>query len=229
MNDRERFPPLPECIRDEFQQLSIDLSMTRGKWILFRQLYSHSDKRADLLMRTASAFFEYVFHVFRDDTFMALHRFMDSPSGWGQENLSLRRVLERLREGPAPASLVGRLEELLLRFEEQCEPFRAHRHKRLAHRDLRVALDLAAEPLPGITLQMIDDALATAGEFLNTVQSHFCNSETAYEFLGMVGDADSLATYLVEALRYEELQRDAVVDWSDLDKSEWRGAIGTSN
>jgi len=80
MNDQGKFPPLPRCIADEFKWLSMDLSLVSAHWILYRQLFAHSEKRFNLLTRAAPAFFEFLFHTLRDEVFMSLCRL----GCWGQ-------------------------------------------------------------------------------------------------------------------------------------------------
>jgi len=213
---------LPLCIAGEFKRLREDLSLTNARWILYRQLYVHSEKRFNLLTASAPAFFEFLFYILRDDVFMALCRLADPGSTGGKENLSFRWIMTRLDDQDDTEQLRGKLQNTLDLFIAQCEPLEAHRDKRLAHRDLTTSLVSAAEPLPGVTVQMVDDALATAAEYLNTIEGHYSNSGTACEYFGMVGDVDSLVISVAEAMRYRDLERSGAIGFDDFDKSEWR-------
>ncbi len=224
MNDQGKFPPLPRCIADEFKRLSMDLSLVSAHWILYRQLFAHSEKRFNLLTRAAPAFFEFLFHTLRDEVFMALCRLADPATTGGKENLSLDHVMSVLEKEEMDEKVRKELRAKLALFREQCRPLKPHRDKRLAHQDLLVSVAGGEEPFPGVSIQMVDHALATAGDYLNTIERHFSDSSTAYEHFGMLGDADTLVYHLAEAMRYEELQRSGTIEFDDLDKSEWHNA-----
>ena len=224
MNDQGKFPPLPKYIADQFKRLSTDLSLVSAHWILYKQLFAHSEKRCKLLGRAAPAFFEFLFHTLRDEVFMALCRFADPPTTLGKENLSFDQVMSILQKEELDENMRKELRAKLASFKEQCEPLKPHRDKRLAHRDLLVSVASSEGLFPGVTIHMVDDALATASDYLNTIEKHFSDSSTAYEYFVMLGDADTLVYHLAEAMRYEELKRSGTVKFDDLDKSEWHNA-----
>lgn len=219
MNEGPESTLMPDSITTEFRQLSEDLSWAYARWMLFRQLYAHSEKRLNLLEHSASAFFEFTFHILRDDVIMALTRLADPERNRQQENLSLEQIMTCLGENNVHAELLAKLRKKLDLFKELCRPLKTHRHKRLAHRDLKLSLAGASEPLPRITVVMIDKALASAGDFLNVVKLHFDNSQTGYEHFGMTGDADALIYHLAEVQRYKELVSSGGIGWDDFRKS----------
>jgi len=223
MNDDRAFPPLPKCIAEKFEQISHDVSWIHARWIIYKQLFAHSEKRIDLLNQCAPNFFMIMQRVLIDDVLLALNRLADRATTQRYERLSLEWIATRLRE-VADEDLLASTHEKLASFREQCQPFKTHRNKRLAHRDLQASLASNTEPLPGITLHMIDNALAIVRDYLNAIEGHFCDSRTDYETFLMVGDANSLISHLAQGLRCEELWRSGTVPYDDFDKSEWHDA-----
>lgn len=218
---------LPPPIQEEFRRLSDDLHWLHTRWAIFRQLYVHSKTRIGLLNASAPTFFWIIQQVLIDDIVLGLWRFVDPKRQSGSDNLSLEQLLALLPIAES-SELRTSLHERLVRFRERHQVFRDHRRKRIAHRDLRIALKRASNPLGEVTDVMIDGALAEIGGILNAVEGYFCNSETLYEMPPMRGDADSLVTALVESLRYEELQQSGALKRDDLDSSEWWDAIGVT-
>jgi hypothetical protein len=223
MNEEGKRSCLPTNIVDVFKKISVDITWLHARWIIYKQLFGISQKRIDLLFSCAPAFFYLVHQILLDDMLLALNRLAEPADKPPHGNLSLEQIAIRLRDDGHKV-LIDSLYEKLEVFREQCRPFAPHRHKRIAHRDLRISLNSDAEPLPGISRQMIDDALASVRDYMNTVEGHFCNSKTAYDYFGMIGDADALISHLAEGLRYEELRRSGSLRFDDMNKSKWHDA-----
>jgi hypothetical protein len=88
---------IPQEIREQFDKLSIDLTWTYGKWVLFQQLYMHSEDRIILINESAPAFFHIAQKVFMDNIAMALCRLSDKPRGKNKKNLCLPGIAEEIK------------------------------------------------------------------------------------------------------------------------------------
>jgi hypothetical protein len=86
------------------------------------------------------------------------------------------------------------------------------RNRRLAHRDLALALENAAQPLPGISRQNVEVALSAFRVVLNTLHEKYFDSKIAFELFQVHGDAEALVYHLgvakaADERRFERLRR----------------------
>jgi hypothetical protein len=94
----------------------------------------------------------------------------------------------------------------------------------LAHRDWNTALNVAAHPLPSLTIEKIDDALSEIEAFLNSVDQLFDGTETAFEAVSLVADGNALSAWLKRGVAFEELESAQKIDWNYLRQSEYGAA-----
>ncbi len=88
------------------------------------------------------------------------------------------------------------------------DPIRKIRHKVLSHRDYNTALDPKANPLPQITPQTVEGALAAIGDFMNSFQQPFTGTMIGYmDTITGLGDAEGLVRHLRRAYEHIQLQK----------------------
>jgi len=188
-----------------YNALTNEVAWVHAKWTQYQQLYGRSLERITLLNEVAGHCFGVIQDALLEDVILHLARLTDRPQSRGKDNLTLRRLPALISDMQLAARVKALVEATLAACESAC----AWRDRRLAHRDLALALASATEPLPGISYTDIKTALAAMRAGLNCVESHYWNSETAYEhFLTEGGDADSLVHYLSKSVRAEERRRE---------------------
>jgi hypothetical protein len=160
---------------EALQAVAIDL---HARWKLHRDLYASTPERIDLLNQSASSFFAIVQHLTIDDIIMRISRLLDPAKTSGQDNLTLDRLLKGLDPKPTPA-VEARLADIRAKLTDAWSNPKLHRHKRLAHNDLRTMTKVA--PLPQLTLGDIDTTLGLLREFLDEVQRHLKGATTEYK------------------------------------------------
>lgn len=220
MTTKISMPSEISAVYDEFRS---EVTWLHGRWICYRQLFAHSPKRIDLLNEAASTFFFILQDVLLDDIQVSLSKLTDPARTGKHENLSLEQLQERLVANAEPALVLTCRSSLDL-LHRQCAPFRTHRHKKLAHLDLQVALRTPATPLPDVSRQMIEDALLTLRTYLNAIERHFNDSEWGYEHFIMASDGDALVATLRAGLRYEELVQERKLSYDDWRHGKWHNA-----
>lgn len=184
-----------------YYTLANEVSWLHEKWNQYRQLYAHSAERVTLLNQVAGHFFGIMQIVLFEDILLHLARLTDPPQSAGKDNLSLQRLLKNIPD-PAVAADVGALVDAAL---AACESARVWRNRRIAHRDLGLALATSSDPLPGISRANVESALAAIRAVLNRLEAHFWNSETAYEHvITPGGEADALVHCLCAAVKGKE-------------------------
>lgn len=184
-----------------YNVLTNEVAWVHAKWAQYQQLYARSPERIALLNEAAGHFFGIIQDALFEDVILHLARLTDPPQSMRKDNLTLCRLPTLISHTQLRAGVT----DLVKTAQAACESVREWRNRRLAHRDLSLALATATEPLPGISYATIKAALAAMAAVLNYLEGYYWNSETAYEhILTEGGEADSMVYYLSEGVRIEE-------------------------
>jgi hypothetical protein len=196
---------MPKELAGIYEQLERDIIWLHGKWNIYRQLFGTDPGRIEMLNECAPGFFRVCQDAFLHDVVLELSQLSDPAENFQQENLSLPALLKYIQSLNDPefqATIQKHLDEV----KAHCAPFRKWRHKRLAHRDLRVALKDTSDPLPGISRQKIEEVLRCIRELMNMVRLKFGEAPMAFEFMDIDDGADSLLSDLRCAQAYRSHQ-----------------------
>lgn len=205
-----------------YDELKSEVTWMHGRCLTYRELFAESPKRIELLNECAGTFFYFVQDVLMDEVQLVISKLTDPAYSGKFENLSLER-LQLALNSYGDVKLAANCRSILDQLHVQCTSIRIRRHKQLGHADLVTALKLAT-PLPGISRQMIEDALASVREFLNAIEIHYNDSEWAYEHFIMHHGAGALLATIRGGLRYEELVKSKQIPYDDWRKSVWSDA-----
>jgi hypothetical protein len=180
------------------------LSWLHRKWGHYVDLFGTGSKRVTLLNETAPNFFRTVQDSLLENVFLHIARLTDPPKSAGKDNLSFKRLPALLTDSALRSEVNTRLAAL----NATSEFARDWRNRRLAHGDLSLALDRAAEPLAPASRSHVKDALSAMGTVLNAVSLHYHESTTMFEFVGepSAGGATSML-YLLRSGREAESRR----------------------
>jgi hypothetical protein len=190
-----------------YHALHEEVTWLHAKWKQYRILFAESPERIALLNGAAGFFFRVVQDVLWEDVVFHIARLNDVPKSMGHDNLALSRLAEAVQE-PALSLEVATLVE---RAKTDATFTRDWRNKHLAHRDLSLAIDRSATPLPVISREKVELALASIRAVLNKINGHFFQTEIDFAPFLADGDAESLVYYLIEALEAERRQRDRLL------------------
>lgn len=211
---------IPNDIDEVYEELKTEITWLHARWIVYRQLFAESEKRLDLLNQCASAFFYIIQDVLLGEVQVSLSKLTDPARYRRFHNLSFEQLQARL-EAYGDQTLAAKTRSVLDTLHSKCEPFRVWRNKRLAHLDLTTAMKSSPDPLPGISRQMIEEALALVREYMNTIEGHYHDSEVGYEHFIMHSDGDALVAMLRSGLRYEELLKEGTISYDDWHHGKW--------
>ncbi len=202
MGDTEsnRSNEIPEDLRGLFELLRSDVIELQARWKMFKELYATNQTRLELLRESASWFFETLRVILLDDVILGIARLTDPARTLGQENQSLEKLMISIDHTDHP-DLVLVLERLLKLAQDESQPFREHRNKRLAHRDLEKRLEPGEDPLPDLSFAAFDRALKAVSDFLNEIEVHFADTAMGYEHVitPYLEDVDGLVWTLKKA------------------------------
>ena len=172
--------------------------------MIYRQLYATSETAIDLLNRSGSNVFYLLQFLLLDDCALRLSKLTDPPSQGRFENLSVRKLIDTLGESDEDL-LKGELKSLAEELNARCEKFRALRNKRIAHADLDHALQIAADPLPGISREDVERALESLRNTMNKIEYHYFQSQTLYAEVIIPYDSDGNKLLKILGAGHEKL------------------------
>jgi hypothetical protein len=113
---------------------------------------------------------------------VSLSKLTDPAVSGNFANLSLEQLQARV-ETHGDAQLAAQLRLILDTLHSKCHPSALGGTSKLANLDLTTAMKSDLNPLPGISRQMIEEALALVRQYMNTIERHYHDSETATNIL----------------------------------------------
>ena len=133
----EGTPPnsLPATIEKLFEELGNEIQWVHAKWMIYRELFDHSDERIDILNECASAFFYFIEQTLLNDVLLSIAKITDPARTGKRENLTLYQLQEQI-ETLGEGQFSSQLRELLADLNTKSVGIRTYRNKSLAHFDL---------------------------------------------------------------------------------------------
>lgn len=195
----------------QFDALWQEVVWVHSKWAEYVELFGKNKERVALLNQAAGTFFRMVQDVLWEETLLHLARLTDPASSGGgkKANLSIRNLPALLPD----RMLRARVGELVDSAIEKTDFCRDWRNRRIAHRDLSLALETTAMPLKPASRAQVNEALKSIAAVLNAVDAAYFDSETAFDMGGSsVAGAASLLYVIHDGLkrqaeRMERLKR----------------------
>jgi hypothetical protein len=203
-----------------YDELRSEITWLHGRWLTYRELFAENSQRIELLNECAGTFFYIIQEVLLDEVQVCLSKLTDPASSGKHENLSLEQLQAQLQRYGDPA-LAAKCRIILDRIHGRCQAFRVRRNKTLAHLDLLTAMKQIPQPLPGVSRRMIEDALESARDFMNSIEAHYNDSEWGYEHFILNHGSAALLAVVRAGLRYEELVQDRTLPFDDWRKGKW--------
>lgn len=198
MTDPKTFPP---DVKEIHEELSQEVSWLHAQWGLYCELFATSQETLALLNEAAGGFFHLVQKSLFSTVVLGICRLTDSAiqitAKNRNENLSLHRLVLVL-DRPEHHALCAEVSKMLEDSQSAWKAMRTLRHKQLAHSDLPT--HRGTLPLPPITKNQIDEALAAIASIMNRIDVHFLESETAYGYPIYMGGAPALIRVIRDGL-----------------------------
>jgi hypothetical protein len=151
-----------------YRGLCQEVTWLHAKWKQYRILFAESPERIAILNEAAGFFFHVIQDVLWEDVVLHIARLTDRPTSAGKDNLTLLR----LEGAVSDRVLSAEIAVLVDQARSATEFARAWRNRRLAHRDLSLAIGTGATPLPGISRADVESALASIRSTVNKIESH---------------------------------------------------------
>ena len=198
----EHFEVLGPELGRLYHELWNECAWVHFKWDEYRHLYATNPARVEVLNSAAGGFFGPLHDILWQDLLLHLARLVDRSSTGGKDNLTVRRlpdmVNEEIRDG---------LESLVDAAVVAAGFATDWRNRRIAHRDLKVALAEGA-PLESASRERVSKALAALATVLNKVESHYFDTTVMYEHgIGSITGAEHLLYDLRDGVEAEAARR----------------------
>ncbi|MEZ4679184.1 MAG: hypothetical protein R2932_33695 [Caldilineaceae bacterium] len=190
---------MPVEIREVFEALEQEVVWLHLKWQYYRQLFGSSEERIELLNSFAPLFFKVCQDVLLDDVILSISRLSDpmktGDRGSKKESLSLLRLVNMVEPNEYP-DLRPILQKLWGKVDNLCQPFRSHRHQRIAHNNWET-IRSTSELLPGISRQSIEDALESIQRLMSAINEYFDDSVQSFVIMNPAAiDGEVLINHL---------------------------------
>jgi hypothetical protein len=177
-----------------------EVAWIHKKWEEYVALFGTSQGRIELLNEAAPSFFRTVQDSLWEDVLLHLARLTDPPKSMGKSNLSVTRLAQTVSSSPVSP----KVNELVTASLRATEFARDWRNRKLAHRDLDMALGQHVEPLAPASRAAVKAALSAIVDVLNAVSTHYLDSTTMFELSADGRDAVALLYVLRDGLRHNE-------------------------
>lgn len=195
-----------EALGSVYYCLWQELAWLYSKWNEYETLYGTKPSRIDLLNKSAPHFFRVVQDSLWEDTILHIARLTDPPKSVGKENLSVQQLPDLVSDAKLSAGLV----RLVGEAKAASEFCRDWRNRRLAHRDLDLALSDTAEALkPGSRIKVIT-ALEALTSILDAVSTRYLRSSTMFDMGANIGGGECLLRTIYDGLEAEEKRRERI-------------------
>jgi len=183
-----------------FHALWQEVAWLQTKWGEYVCLFGTKPSRIDIMNRAAPLFFRIVQDSLWEETILYIARLTDPPRTAGRDNLTIQRLPELIDE---PELKTG-VSELIESSREATEFCRDWRNRRIAHRDLDLAIESGIKPLEPASREMVKGALVSIADVLNAVTRHYQDSEIAFDHIAVRSGGESLLYVIDDGLRAAE-------------------------
>jgi hypothetical protein len=192
--------PLGELYSALWQEVAA-IHETWGEYVI---LFGTKESRVTLMNKAAPRFTRLVQDTLWEHVLLHIARLTDPPQSMNRENLSIKALPPLVSR----AELQDPVAQLIARATSEADFARDWRNRRLAHRDLALALERPAAPLKLGSRNSVKTVLATFVELLNLLNKHYFDATTIFDFRDEGRGALSLLYVVDDGLRAEQARRD---------------------
>jgi AbiU2 len=213
---QENIAKMGDALGALYSALLQELAIAHLYWHEYVELFGAKPQRVDLLNRAAPAFFRMLQDELWEMSLLYLARLTDAPHSLGNEdkpNLTIQALLPLTRDH---IELNTKVSNLIQTAIEHTKFARDWRNRRIAHRDLRLALEETTKPLADASRAQVNTALKAIADVLNIVAGHYLKSETRFDMAAPRGGALSLLYVMHDGVRLREEREKRIQDGNAL-------------
>jgi hypothetical protein len=180
----------------QYAQLWQEVVYFHLKWAEFVVLFGTKPSRIKLMNMTAPAFFRTLQDVLYEETLLHITRLTDPPkTGFGKNKKSNLTIMN-FKNLVTDTILLSKIEPLLDALDDLADFCRDWRNRRIAHRDLEIALEKTIQPLKNGSRLQVDKILEAIANVMNEIAAHYLDTSTHFKSGSPHGGAFALLHYI---------------------------------
>lgn len=196
-----------EPLGSQYAELWQEIAHLHQTWLEYVELYGTKESRIELLNDVAPHFFRLVQDRIWEAVVLHIARLMDPSYSLGNKNRS-NLTLQNLPALIGDSKLKAEVKKLCKTALVAVEFAKDWRNRHIAHRDLKLAMDESATPLPSVELKQVNDVLASFEAILNAVSIHYSQSESRFGIGSRHGGAVELIYLLDDGLKAQKARQE---------------------
>lgn len=174
------------------------------KWRQYVELYGTKPERIKLLNQAASLFFRIIEDTLWDDILLHLSKLTESTgSGKKKQRLTIRRLPNLISDNEFRCEVDALVDSAV----NAAEFARDWRNRRIAHRNLALAIKEASTPLALASRRQVKDAIGAVTRTLQRVHEFYFNSEILFGSIPEPNGAIDLLYVIQDGIRARENRR----------------------
>lgn len=183
-----------------YSELWQEVAVLHVYWAEYVELFGTKPSRVELLNKAAGAFTHMLQEELWETRLLHLSRLTDPAANGNKTNLTIQALPALIDDEPTKANIT-----VLIATAVDATAFaRDWRNRRIAHRDLKIALDEPGTPLADGSRADVKKAIEAISAVLNAVARHYMNSETRFDLAARRNGAVSLLYVLYDGLKTRE-------------------------
>lgn len=199
---KEHVEKMGDDLGSLFHELWNEVVWLYSKWDEYVELFGTKPSRIELLNRSAPLFFRTVEDSLWADTLLHIARLTDPPKSAGKSNLTIQRL-----PGLVDKQVQTNVSNLTKNAIDNTAFCRDWRNRRIAHRDLKLAMSEGAKPLEPASREMVKTALKAIAAVLNAMSEYYLDSTIEFGVIKGSFGAVSLLYVLDDGLQAESQRR----------------------
>ncbi len=200
---QEHLSKLGPILGTHYNALYNEVAWLHVRWKQYKDLFGTSPSRIAILNQAAGLFFRFVQDGLWEDTLLHLTRLTDPPKSMGKENLTLQALPPLIKDTEFHEEIIG----LVKAAVNATEFARDWRNRTLAHTDLKLAIQLGAEPLAPASRKSVADAINAVSRVIQRLSEYHFKSDLLFDVITPADDAVSLLYVIRDGLKAEEERR----------------------
>lgn len=209
-----------ERLGEVFFALCNEVVWLETNWHEYVVLYGMKPERIDLLNKAAPAFFASIDDMIWEHTILTVTRLTDPSKKRKHSRLTIA-LLSELVDPTLKASVQRSVSDVVLKAKF-CRDWR---DRRIAHRDLSLALKRQARPIADRTRADMNAVIEAIANLLNIISVHYMDSSIRFRITRTTTGATGLLHVLDDGIKAQE-ERDQKIVRDELPRStRWRKEI----
>jgi hypothetical protein len=203
----------PAAITGAFARVAGETCAMRESWLIYNRLFMQDEDFTEHMSEQLGPLLGVLQTLLEDSMFLSIARLTDKDSRQ-QPNLSVWTLRDAIPFAKSP-DFATKVEGALNAIQDAAADIRAHRHKRIAHFDRDVGLEVKS--LPVVQFSALKNVLEMIEKYLNLFFWEFERTTMSFDMIvtdNITGKAEVTA---IKAQVYDLLEQNGTIP-----RSEWR-------